>query len=181
MLTNHNVQFLNPKFLLEKIGIKQNMKVADFGAGAGYMTFAAADLVGKDGLVYGLDVQKTVIEHLQTEIKRLKLANVQAIWTNLEKIGANPIKPLSLDIVLIVNTLYQSTKWGEILREALRALSVGGIILIVDWKSVSTAFGPSIDERVDIVKLKNLADNLGLNKINEFEAGPYHFGLVFRK
>jgi len=181
MPTNHNAQFLDPKFLLEKIGIKQNMKVADFGAGTGYMAFAAADLVGRDGLVYALDVQKSVIKHLQTEIKRLKIANVQTIWTNLEKIGANPIKPLSLDLILIVNTLYQSTKQGEILREAIRALSAGGIILIVDWKSAGTAFGPSVDERVDIVKLKNLANNLGLNKIDEFEAGPYHFGLVFRK
>jgi len=44
---------LNAEALLKKIGLKEKMKVADFGSGAyGHFVFPAAQLVGKRGTVY---------------------------------------------------------------------------------------------------------------------------------
>lgn len=178
---SHEGLFLDPKKILLDMDLTEGMYIADFGAGSGYMSFQAAEMVGPRGRVYALDVQKPVIEHINQEIKARHLANIKVIWTDLEMVGRNPIPASSIDLVLLVNTIFQSTKKNEMLKEVVRQLKPTGRLLVVDWKKTSAPFGPRVDERVDLEKFKELAYNLGLNKIQEFDAGPYHFGLVFRK
>jgi ubiquinone/menaquinone biosynthesis C-methylase UbiE len=174
--------FLDPREIIKLLDIKEGMVIADFGAGSGYKTFEAAKLVGQGkGMVYALDVKKSVIEHIKGEMKRKNISNIKPIWTDLEIPGRNHITPHSVDMVLIVNMLYQSIKHHNILEEAARILKPGGKIVIIDWISGNTPFGPSIDERVNLEKIKQIAYNLELNKIKEFQAGQYHFGVIFRK
>lgn len=174
--------FLDPHEIIKLLDVKEGMVVADFGAGSGYKTFEAAELVGKDkGMVYALDVKKSVIEHLKGEMRRRNISNVKPIWTDLEILGRNHIPPHSVDIVLIVNMLYQSMKHHNVLEEAARILKPGGQMVIIDWTSSNTPFGPPIDERVSIEKIKQIAYDLEFNKIKEFQAGQYHFGVIFKK
>lgn len=174
-------QFFDPNDILKEIGVEEGMTVADFGAGSGYITFLVAPLVGARGIVYALDVKKTVVNHIDAEVKARAIKNIKPVWTNLEVSGANPISSNSVDIVFIVNTLFQSRRHEEILEEAKRVAKPGGIIVIVDWRKESAPFGPPTDERVSIEKLKQISYDKGLNKIREFSAGKYHFGLVFKK
>jgi len=176
-----NAQFLDPTQILKDLNLEEGMIIADFGAGSGYMSFKAAEMVGKHGLVYALDVKKAVIEHLKNEIRRQGLDNVKSVWTNLEMVNYNPIKPGKVDIVMVVNMLFQSHKYADILAEAKRELKPGGKILVVDWKKTGAPLGPPVEERVDLEKIKQSAYTLELNKIREFEASPYHFGIVFKK
>lgn len=180
-MLNSFSNFFNPTEILKEIGVQEGMRIADFGAGYGYMSFAASNLVGNKGIVYALDVKKAVIEHIKNEIKNNGFNNIKPIWTNLELFNHNPIKSGSMDMVLIVNMLFQSNKHKEILEEAKRVLKTGGTITVIDWKKQATPFGPPIDERVDLEKLKQTAYNIGLNRIKEFEPGPYHFGILFKK
>ncbi|MFH1712968.1 MAG: class I SAM-dependent methyltransferase [Candidatus Jacksonbacteria bacterium] len=174
--------FLNPIQILKDLNIEEGMNIADFGAGSGYMTFHAAKMIGKKGTIYALDVNKTVVAHLKKEAKQKNLSNIQTIWTNLEMVNRNPIKPNAIDLVLIVNMLFfESNKYYEVLKEAYRILKPAGRVVIVDWIKQATPFGPPLDERVNLEKLKQAAYNLGLNKIKEIEPGPYHFGLIFKK
>ncbi|OGY72412.1 MAG: hypothetical protein A3H61_03785 [Candidatus Jacksonbacteria bacterium RIFCSPLOWO2_02_FULL_44_20] len=174
-------KFFNPDQILKDIGIEEGMIIADFGAGNGYMTFSAVLLVGSKGTVYALDVKKSVISHIRAEIKARSISNIKLIWTNLEIFGANPIQDNSVDVVLIVNTLFQSRKHKQMLMEAKRVAKPGGLIAIVDWKKESAPFGPPVDERVSIEKIKQISYDMELNKIKEFSAGKYHFGMVFKK
>lgn len=178
---NNAPLFLNPIQILKDLNIEEGMNIADFGAGSGYMVFPAAEMVGKKGLIYALDVNKTVIAHLQKEAKQKNFSNIKTIWTNLEMVNRNPIKPNAVDLVLIVNMLFESTKYYEIIKEACRILKPAGRVVIIDWIKQATPFGPSLDERVNLEKLKQTAYSLGLNKIKEFEPCPYHFGIVFKK
>lgn len=179
--TEENSQLFNPDDVLKEIGIAEGMTIADFGAGSGYITFRIAPLVGARGIVYALDVKKTVVNHINSEIKARAMKNIKPIWTNLEVTGANPIPVNSVDLVFIVNTLFQSHRHKNILEEAKRVVKPGGNIVIVDWRKESAPFGPPPDERVSIEKLKQIGYDEGLNKIREFQAGKYHFGLVFKK
>lgn len=177
----HDSQFLDPNQILKHLNLEEGMYIADFGAGSGYMTFQAADLVGPTGKVYALDVKKSVIEHIANEIKERQLTNVKAVWTDLELVGKNPIPASTIDVVMIVNMLFQSTRHFEIMKEAKRVLKPAGRTLVIDWEKRSAPFGPPVDERLNLDQFKEMTYNLGLNKVQEFEAGPYHFGLIFRK
>ena len=173
---------LDVNLVLTKANVGDSMKVADLGCGSsGHFIFPTAHLVGHDGVVYAVDIMKIALENIERRRKQENLSNVKTVWSNLEIFNATRIESGSLDIALLVNTLYQSHKRKEIIREAVRMLKKGGKLVIIDWKNTSSPFGPPAEERVDLNALKEGAGHFGLNIEEEFFAGHYHYGLIFTK
>src|SRR3989339_232934 len=164
--------------IFDKVGIEAGMHVADLGCGnLAYFSFPIAKLVGDDGVVYAVDILKSVLEAVDNKIKQVGAENIKTIWSNLEIIGATKIPDENLDVAFLVNVLFQSEKDDIIIKEAYRLLKPQGKLLIIDWLSTSTPFGPPIKDRPKKEVLKKYAQDSGLQLIEEFEAGPYHFGL----
>ena len=175
-------ELLNAKEVLEKAGITEGMKVGDLGCGSrGYFSLQAAKIVGKPGLVYAVDILKSNLQSVENEAKILGLSNVKTVWTDLEIYGATKIPASSLDFALLINVLFQTKDHQTIIKEAARLLKKDGKILVVDWKRTGAPFGPRIEERVSPEKIEEYAKLAGLVKELKFEAGPYHYGLVFKK
>jgi len=173
---------IDAKLILEKAQISDKMKVAELGSGAsGHFVFPAAKLVGKQGVIYAVDILKTVLETINRRARAENYTNVKTIWSNLEIFGATKIETGSLDAALLINILYQSHKRAEILREAIRMVKKGGRIIIVEWKNIATPFGPSAEEKVKKDLLELAAKKLGLQLEDEFEAGQFHYGVIFAK
>ena len=173
---------LDVDFILKKTQIGDGMKIADLGCGIlGHFVFPASRLVGKRGSVYAVDILKTILQTIDKKIKQDNIKNVQTVWSNLEVFNATKIEQGSLDVAFLINILYQSHKRVEIVREATRLLKKGGILLVVEWKKIASPFGPPLEERINLEALKFGAKKLGLKTENEFEAGKYHFGILFCK
>ena len=173
---------LDVNLILTKAAVTQDMKVADLGCGTtGHFVFPAAEIVGRDGVVYAVDIMRTTLETIDRRKKQENVINVETIWSNLEILNATKIESSSLDIALLINTLYQSHKRIEVVREAVRMLKKGGRLIIVEWKNVNLPFGPPVEERVNLGLLKKAASKVGLNLDEEFFAGQYHYGLLFSK
>jgi len=180
-ITGGNV-LLDVNVILSKAGVGEKMKVADLGCGAsGHFVFPAASMVGEKGEVYAVDILKTVLETISRRIKQENISNIKTIWSNLEIFGATKIESGSLDLAFLVDTLYQSHKRVEILRESVRMLKKEGKLIVVEWKNIALPFGPPVEERVKIDPIKVGAQKLGLKLEEEFFAGQYHYGLVFVK
>jgi len=181
-ITTGGNALLDVNFILNKAQVGESMKVADLGCGAsGHFVFSAARIVGKRGRVFAVDILKNILESIDKRIKQENIDNVTTIWSNLEIFGATKIESGSLDIALLINTLYQSHKRQEILREALRMLKKESRLLVVEWKNTSSPFGPPAEEQVRSDILKSAAQKLGLRIEEEFEAGQYHYGVLFTK
>ncbi len=173
---------LNAEALLKKIGLKEKMKVADFGSGAyGHFVFPAAQLVGKRGTVYAVDILKPALEAISKKAKQENFSNIVTVWSDLEVFKATKIETESLDVGLLINNLYVSRKRAEMLRECIRMIKKGGKLLIVEWEDSSSPFGPPTEERVKIDSLKNAGEKLHLKIENSFSAGQYHYAVVFTK
>lgn len=168
--------------VFEKVGLEAGMHVGDLGCGnLGYFAVPAARLVGKGGVVYAVDILKSVLEAVGNRARQEGLTNIQTIWSNLEIIGATQIPEASLDLSMLHNMLFQSDKDDLVVKEAYRLTKVGGKILMIDWLKIETPFGPPIGDRPNPEDLKRYAQDTGLTLIEEFAAGPYHFGLLFSK
>lgn len=162
--------------------VSEGIKVADLGCGtSGHFVFQASTMVGKKGKVYAVDILKTTLETISKKSRQENFENVITVWSDLEVFGATRIEPGSVDVVLLVNTLFQSTKRAEIMREAVRLLKKGGRLTVVEWKSISLPLGPPPEERVKIDFVVSLGKKNGLDIVEEFEAGQYHYGVVFIK
>ncbi len=173
---------IDVNFVLDKIQVGDTMKLADFGCGSsGHFVFPIADAIGRNGKVYAVDILKTALEAISRRAKQENFSNIKAIWSDIEIFGATKIEANSIDAGLLINTLYQSRKRPEIMREVIRMIKKGGKLVVVEWKNISSPFGPPVEERVKKDLLKIAAKKLGLQLEDEFEAGNYHYGLMFIK
>ena len=60
-------------------GISSGMKVLDIGSGAGDVAMTAAELVGPEGAVVGVDVNAEILETAQTRAQEAGLTNVEFV------------------------------------------------------------------------------------------------------
>ena len=156
------------------------MRVSDLGCGArGPFSLQAAKMVGDGGIVYAVDVMKSALQSLNTTAQMRGINNVKTIWADLDVVGSTKIKENSIDLVMVINILFQLREKAAVIKEAYRISKPGGKILIVDWKKTNIPFGPSVDLRIFPSKIKQAGQQLDLILEQEFNAGPYHFGLLF--
>jgi ubiquinone/menaquinone biosynthesis C-methylase UbiE len=176
-------ELINAQKLLEQGEIKTGFKVADLGCGTtGHFVFPAAEMVGEQGIVYAVDILKSVLQSIEGRAKLWGVTNVKTVWADLERFGATRIEDNSLDLALLINVLFQVKEKQTVIKEAARILKPGGVLIIADWKLVgSSPGGPPPLLRFDPQEARKLAENVGFQFIKEFEAGPYHYGLVFKK
>lgn len=172
--------FLNPQKILNEIGIQPGMVVADFGSGAGYFAILAAKMVGEKGKVYALDVQKSALESIRSKAKMEGIFNIETVWCNLEIPGGSKLSDDFADLVLLVNILFQSQKQIDIIKEAKRVLKSKGRLVVADWLP-DVPMGPKGGNIPSKENVRKLAGGEGLVFEREFDAGIYHYGLVFTK
>ncbi len=175
-------ELLDSTEILARLGVKTGAKIADLGCGgAGHFIIPAANLVGKSTTVYAVDILKSVLRSVVSKARLEGVSNIKSIWSNLEIAGATKIKAQSLDFALLINILFQSKNDDQIIKEATRLLKSGGKLLVADWNKVLTSFGPAPVDRIKPEAVKKIAKDLNLKLIDEFDAGNYHFGLIFEK
>lgn len=168
--------------VFKKIGLEEGMAVGDLGCGnLAYYAMGSAKIVGKNGPVYAVDILKTALDAVSARAKREGLENLKTVWSNLEVVGATNIPAGSLDAVFIHNVLFQSSAHEGFLKETARLLKSGGKLMIIDWKKTGAPFGPPVSDRPDPETVKALAVQNGFQLSEDFEAGPFHWGMIFVK
>ncbi len=170
--------------ILHRAQVKPGDVVADFGTGReGRLAIPAGQLVGSSGVVYAVDVVKVILPAVLTKAKMRGVNNLQTVWSNLEIYGATrTIRDNSVTVGFLVTTLFQSAKHADIITECHRMIQPGGRLVVVDWKpGMRAPLGPSEDRRVHPEEVKTICGKLAMQLADEFEAGPYHWGLIFIK
>lgn len=175
-------QLLDAKQILNHAAIQPGMRIADLGCGgAGHFVIPAARMVGDSGIVFAADILKSVLQKIEGLARTDGLTNIKTIWTNLEIFQATKIQDNSLDRALLINILFQTDKHPEVIKESVRMIAPGGKLIVIDWKTLDVPFAPQAKMTVNPQVIKDAAQQNGMKLSEEFEAGPYHFGLVFDK
>jgi len=170
--------FLNPEKVLDEIELRKDMVAAEFGCGSGGFAIPLAKKL-EDGLVYGIDIQEAPLSALKSRCLFEKIKNVRIIRSDLEKPKGSTLTDFSLDLVLMPNILFQVEDKIAIISETKRILKKEGKFLIIDWLPEASQ-GPA-EGRVPPEKIKKIAKDSGLKLEKEFQAGKYHYGLLFSK
>lgn len=170
--------FLKLDEVLKELNIKEDMVAAEFGCGSAHFTIAIANRL-KKGRVYALDIQEEKLSAVKGKLALEKINNVFLILCDLEANKGSTLPDNAVDIVLIPNVLFQAEDKYAIVNEAKRILKSGGQLLIIDWlKSIPSTPKTGV---VSPDEIKKMADSLGLSFKKEFQAGDYHFALLFTK
>ncbi len=175
-------ELLDPNKIFAKLKIMPKSKVADLGCGgSGHFIIPAAKLVGAETTAYAVDIMKPVLKNVITKARMMGINNIKGIWSDLEIYGATNIEEKSLDFCFLFNTLFQSKKQKEIIKESVRLLKDGGKLAIIDWNDKASSFGPALANRIKKEEIKKIVISFNLKLIEEYEAGNHHFGLTFEK
>ncbi|MDO8505106.1 MAG: methyltransferase domain-containing protein [bacterium] len=175
-------ELIDARKLLTRAGIKQGDIVGELACGAtGHFVFPAAHMVGSTGRVYAVDIIKSVLEAVRSRAKLEGVDNVETVWGDLERFQGMKIADGSVDLAVLVNDLSQIPKKEIVLQEAARITKSGGTLLVGDWKQTASPLGPPPEKRLTPAIVRQLAQEAGFEYSEEFEAGPYHFGLIFHK
>ncbi len=173
--------FSAPEKNIEQLQLAPNQIVADFGAGSGAYTIAAAQAMNGTGKVYAIEVQKNLLTTLQNTCTAAHLNNVAYIWGNIELPGGSKLGDNSCDVVIVSNVLFQAPDKRSLLMEARRVLRPNGKILLIDWTASFNNMGPTQDQIVSEAEAKKLAESCRMDVKRTIDAGNYHYGLILEK
>jgi ubiquinone/menaquinone biosynthesis C-methylase UbiE len=171
--------FSSPKENVLQLGLREGMKVGDFGAGSGHYARAAAAIVGHSGKVYAIDVQEDVLKHLKLNAHEHHHRAIDTIWGDIEKPGGTHLRDVSLDAVILANAFFQVENRFGLLNEIKRVLKPGGKLMVIDWAGSYGGMGPSPDKIISEHEAEAFFISAGFHKAKSFRAGPHHYGLLF--
>lgn len=172
--------FTNPDQNILHLGLKEGMRVADFGAGTGFYSRAASARVGYSGKVYAIEVQKDLVKKLEADLKSWGVSNVECIWGDIERRGGTKISDRSMDAIIISNVLFQADDKLGLIDEAKRILKNGGEILFIDWSDSFGGMGPTKEHVVPSDIAKELFEKRGFKFVRNISTSAHHYGIIFK-
>ncbi|MBW2037962.1 MAG: class I SAM-dependent methyltransferase [Deltaproteobacteria bacterium] len=120
--------FLSPMKVLKEVGIEPGFHVLDYGCGPGSYIVPLAELVGKSGKIYALDIHPLAIQMVRGIASRKQLTNVETILSDC-KTG---LPDSSVDVVLLYDTFHGLGDPDGVLAELHRVLKPDGVLSFSD-------------------------------------------------
>jgi len=163
--------------LLQNMGLREGMQVADIGAGSGFHTTRMARRIGS-GTVFAVDIEPEMLEFIERRVAREKLKNVRTVLSDTVRV---PMPAGTIDLALLVDVYHEMSHPREMLQSMHAMLKPGGRIFLVEFRAE--------DPNVPIKAVHKMTE---AQAVREFAAGgftleknignlPWQHCMVFRK
>jgi len=125
-----------PGRVLDAIGVRPGMTVAEIGAGQGRYAVQLAARVGRSGRVYAEDIDGDALDHLRQRCQRWGLGQVTVVQGEVN----DPKLPAGqLDLIWVVSSYHHFDDPVALLGRARPALKADGRLAIGEWISIHEA------------------------------------------
>lgn len=138
---------------------KPGETVLDLGSGAGVDCFLAAQAVGKEGFVIGVDMTPAMVEKARGNAERHGYQNVEFRLGEIENL---PVADNSVDVIISNCVINLSVDKPKVFREAYRALKPGGRLAVSDLvltKELPASIKDSVEAYVGCVAGASLVED----------------------
>jgi ubiquinone/menaquinone biosynthesis C-methylase UbiE len=121
--------FFSPRRnVLKEVEIEPGLHILDYGCGSGAYIAATADLVGRSGKIYALDIHPLAGQMVQNIASKKGVVNVEFIQSDCE----TGLQDNSIDVVLLYDILHTLSDPNRILQELHRVLKSDGVLSFSD-------------------------------------------------
>lgn len=115
--------------VMDRLGIRPGLRVADIGAGEGYYTVRLARRLGPSATVYAEDVKADYLKRLEARLEKEGIRGVSLILGTAN----NPkLMPNSVDVALLSHVYHEIENPYEFLYQLRPALAVDARLAIID-------------------------------------------------
>jgi ubiquinone/menaquinone biosynthesis C-methylase UbiE len=115
--------------VIETLGVKPGMKVADLGSGSGLFTRPIAKAAAPGGIVYAVDINEALLKIVDRSAKEQQIENLRTVLAAPD----DPKLPEPVDLILICDTLHHIHNQPQYLRGLAKYLRPGGRVAIIDF------------------------------------------------
>ena len=169
------------KFFRE-LDLKKGVTFLDVACGWGYYSLAAADLVGKEGQVYAVDLWEEGILNLRKEAVSKGFQNLTGFVSDVSQ--DIPIENDCVDVCLMATALHDFVGDQidrQAMKEVARVMKPEGSIVIVEYKKIDGPPGPPKPVRLSPQEVDTLVSPYGFKQKRCTEIGANHYLQIFAK
>ncbi len=185
MLTKFSLQMLNkeassPKnkssAILEHLNIKDGMVVGDIGSGGGYFAYEFSRKVGKDGLVYAIDVKQKYLDFIDLKLEKKGIMNVKTIQAN-----PNGLNLPEVDLFFLRNVFHHLPHQLEYIKNIKKSLNDMGKIAIIDYNQKKFTFAGFFGHYTPENKLLDIMGGAGFYPVEKHDFLQDQLFMIFGK
>ncbi len=163
-----------PEAVVDALGLKPGLIVADIGAGTGYFAARIARRV-PEGKVFAADVEPDMVRYLAGRAAREHLNNLVPVQAGMD--AANLPEPV--DVILLVDTYHHIGNRTQYFTKLKASLRPGGRLVIIDFKPDAPG-GPHPKHRIAPERAKEELGAAGYTLAETHNILPRQYFLVFR-
>jgi len=181
-LTHHGDEerrrWQDPEKILSEIGLESGATFIDIGCGRGFFAIPAAEIVGRNGRIYGVDTNPNFIEELKKRALQRGLYNLQLSSGKAED---TVLCEECADIVFFGIVLHDFDDPTKVLKNARRMLKPTACLINLDWKKEHTNLGPPYERRFSETQAERMIKDAGFIVELIKDTGLYHYLITAKK
>ncbi|HAR64216.1 MAG: methyltransferase [Candidatus Margulisiibacteriota bacterium] len=172
------MKILPPKEILLDLGLKSDNIMLDIGAGIGYFTFPATEIVGNSGKVVAVDTSKEMLKELQSRVSQSCASNIEIV---LSQEYDFPVNRSYFDFALMSTVLHEIEDKPRFLKAAGSVLKKNGTLAVIEWIKRPMERGPSVTDRIEVSEVEKLLVLSGFSEVKSWNYNEYFYLVVGQK
>ena len=162
LFSEKRLKSLRPAELLEELNLKEGDIFIDIGAGNGFFSLPAAEIVGESGKVFSVDVEIDMLLDLKHRAQKAGLTDRIEICKSQDN-DANLRK--KADFMLFAYLFHEVEEKEKFLNNYFNFLKQGSRVVFIEWDPDKREEGPPLDHRVESEKLKTMLEQRDIKNI----------------
>ena len=166
----------------KKLDLPKGICFLDVACGRGAYCLRAAEIVGSNGTVFGVDLWADGIEELKARALEKNYHNVRAFVSDVGR--QIPLDDQSVDVCLLATVLHDFVEdhiAKEVMREVVRVLKTKGLLAIIEFKKIDGPPGPPRPIRLSPEDVADMLASDGFKKEHVIDIGPYNYLITFTR
>ena len=164
----------------QELDLKKGITFLDVACGWGAYSLAAADIVGKDGQVYAVDLFEEGITSLRKEADAKGIQNLATFVSNVaQKI---PVDNDCVNVCLMATVLHDfvgDKVERQVMKEIVRVMKPNGVLAIVEYHKKEGPPGPPKRVRLSPEEVVKILSVYGYKQNRYTEIGPDNYLQIY--